>query len=135
MIYQKTVSTISAASILVAALGLSGCATNPDNITAAYVSPIQYDGYSCPQLREEAARLSSKASEMVGVQKSKADGDSVAMGVGLIIFWPSLFFLKGDGTTATEVAHLKGQMNAVEEASIKRKGNIQFQKEPAKAAT
>ena len=99
-------------------------ANDPKNISASYVSPIQYEGYTCPQIREEAARLSSKAAEITGVQQSKANGDAVAMGVGLVLFWPSLFFIKGDGSTATEVAHLKGQMDALEQASIKRKCNI-----------
>lgn len=110
-------------------IGLSGCATDPKNISASYVSPIQYDGYKCPQIQEEAARLSAKAVEITGVQQSKASGDAVAMGVGMVLFWPSLFFIKGDGTTASELAHLKGQMNALEEASIKKKCNIKFDKD------
>lgn len=43
------------------AIFVSGCATSPDNITAAYVSPMQYSSYSCPQLREEASRVSARA--------------------------------------------------------------------------
>ena len=108
---------------------VSGCATSPDNITAAYVSPVQYSSYSCPQLREEASRVSSRAAQVTGAQNSKATGDAVAMGVGLVLFWPSLFFIKGDGTTAAEVARLKGEMDAIEQASVKRKCGIQFMKE------
>ena len=130
----KTTSIISAFLMGASTIGLSGCANDPKNISASYVSPIQYEGYTCPQIREEAARLSSKAAEITGVQQSKANGDAVAMGVGLVLFWPSLFFIKGDGSTATEVAHLKGQMDALEQASIKRKCNIQFQKEEPKTA-
>ena len=115
-----------------AAIGLAvaGCATSPDNITAAYVSPMQYASYSCPQLREEATRVSGRAAQATGAQSSKASGDAVAMGVGLILFWPSLFFIKGDGTTAAEVGRLKGEMEAIEQASVKRNCGIQFMKEP-----
>lgn len=108
---------------------LAGCASNPDNISASYISPVQYDGYSCQQLRAEASRLSVRAAEVTGAQSSKASGDAVAMGVGLVLFWPSLFFIKGDGTTAGEVARLKGEMDAVEQASIAKKCGIKFQKE------
>jgi len=52
------------------------------------------------------------------------------MGVGLVLFWPSLFFIKGDGTTAAEVGRLKGEMEAIEQASVKRNCGIQFMKEP-----
>ena len=74
--------------------------------------------------------MSGKAAEIAGVQSNKATGDAVAMGVGLVLFWPSLFFIKGDGTTAAEVAHLKGEMDAIEQASIKKKCAIEFRKEP-----
>ena len=131
---KKSSSLMIALCLSASSLSLSGCANDPKNISASYVSPIQYEGYTCPQIREEAARLSSKAAEITGVQQSKANGDAVAMGVGLVLFWPSLFFIKGDGSTATEVAHLKGQMDALEQASIKRKCNIQFQKEEPKTA-
>ena len=131
---KHSTSLMIALCFSASSLGLSGCANDPKNISASYVSPIQYEGYTCPQIREEAARLSSKAAEITGVQQSKANGDAVAMGVGLVLFWPSLFFIKGDGSTATEVAHLKGQMDALEQASIKRKCNIQFQKEEPKTA-
>lgn len=107
---------------------LAGCATNPDNISAAYVSPMQYSNYSCPQLREEATRISGRAAQAAGAQSSKATGDAVAMGVGLVLFWPSLFFIKGDGTTAAEVARLKGEMDAIEQASVKRRCGIEFKR-------
>ncbi len=108
---------------------LAGCATNSDNISATYVSPMQYGSYSCPQLREEAMRISSRAAQVTGAQNSKASSDAVAMGVGLVLFWPSLFFIKGDGTTAAEVSRMKGEMDAIEQASVKRKCGIQFAKE------
>ncbi len=107
---------------------LSGCASNPDNIAAAYVSPLQYNNYSCPQLREEATRVSSRAIQVSGAQSSKATSDAVAMGVGLVLFWPSLFFIKGDGTTAAEVARLKGEMDAIEQASVTKRCGIKFQR-------
>jgi len=119
-----------------AAFGLvvAGCATSPDNITAAYTSPMQYASYSCPQLREEATRVSGRAAQATGAQSSKASGDAVAMGVGLILFWPSLFFIKGDGATAAEVGRLKGEMEAIEQASVKRNCGIQFMKEKPEQA-
>lgn len=126
---RKLLTNFTVASSFIASGFLAGCASNPDNISASYVSPIQYDGYSCQQLRAEASRLSGRAAEVTGAQSSKASGDAVAMGVGLVLFWPSLFFIKGDGTTAAEVARLKGEMEAVEQASIAKKCGIKFQKE------
>lgn len=114
--------------LVLAVLGLAGCASRAENISATYVSPMQYDAYSCAQLREEAARVSAKAAEVSGAQDRKATGDAVATGVALVVFWPAAFFVKGDGTTAAEVASLKGQMDAIEQASIRKKCGIEFRK-------
>ena len=50
------------------------------------------------------------------------------MGVGLVLFWPSLFLIKGDGTTAAEVARLKGEMDAIEQTRVKKRCGFKFQK-------
>lgn len=39
------------------------------------------------------------------------------MGVGLVLFWPALFFLAGDDQKE-ELARLKGEYEALEKASI-----------------
>jgi hypothetical protein len=114
--------------ILLSAVFLVGCASRSEDIAPAYVSPIQYDSYTCAQLQEEAARISAKVVEVSGTQNNKATGDAVATGVGLIVFWPSVFFLKGNGETAGQLANLKGQMEAVEQESIKKKCGIEFRK-------
>lgn len=115
-----------AASAAVAAILLAGCASRSENITAAYVSPLTYDSYSCRQLGEEATRVSGRAAQAMGAQDSKATGDAVATGVGLILFWPAVFFIKGDGASAAEVARLKGEMEAIEQASIRKNCGIEF---------
>lgn len=112
------------------AFSLGACAKSADSISAAYVSPMQYASYSCPQLREEATRLSSRAIQATGEQNSKATSDAVATTVGVVLFWPALFFIKGDSSTAAEVARLKGEMDALEQASIQKKCGIQFQRAP-----
>jgi hypothetical protein len=58
-----------------------------------------YENYTCRQLAEEAQRVSARAAQAAGVQDNKATGDAVAMGVGLIIVWPALFFIKGNDET------------------------------------
>ena len=42
------------------------------------------------------------------------------MGVGLFLFWPALFFLAGEDKE-DELAQLKGEMEALEEAAIDKK--------------
>jgi hypothetical protein len=64
------------------------------------------------------------------VQDQKATNDKVAMGVGIVIFWPALLFTKGNDENTAELARLKGTMDAIEQASIAKHCAIQFQHGP-----
>lgn len=106
----------------------AGCASKSENIQATYMSPVMYEGYSCQQLTEEGHRVSARAAEVAGVQDKNRKNDTIKTTVGVILFWPILFANEGNGQTAAELAQLKGQKKAVEEASIKKNCGIQFQK-------
>ncbi|MBZ0163493.1 MAG: hypothetical protein K8H74_12355 [Notoacmeibacter sp.] len=116
-------------SLLSALMGISflqGCASKPENISASYISPLTYQNYTCDQLAQEAGRVSTRAAEMAGVQEKKATNDAVAVGVGVVLFWPALFFVKGNRATEAEFSRLKGEMEAIEKAAIQKGCNIQF---------
>ena len=121
------------ASVLAAlcSLTVAGCASRSENIAAAYVSPTAYASFKCDQIREEATRLSARAAQVSGAQDSKATNDAVATGVGMVLFWPALFFIKGDSTTAAELSRLKGEMEAIEQASNQKRCGVTFQKAAA----
>jgi len=105
---------------------VSGCATSPKDIAPSYVSPILYQNLSCDQLAQEAARVSQAAAVATGAQQAQAGKDATMMGVGLVLFWPSLLFIGGDKGNATEVARLKGEMQAIEQANISKNCGMQF---------
>ncbi len=64
---------------------------------------------------------------MAGVQDKKASNDAIATGVAVVLFWPAAFMVSGgDGQTAAELAKLKGQKDAIEQAAIQKKCGIQF---------
>ena len=47
------------------------------------------------------------------------------MGVGLVLFWPTLFFLEGgDGPEASEYTQLKGEFEALRINSVQKKCEI-----------
>lgn len=96
-------------------------------MAATYVSPLNYESYTCPQLADEAQRLSSRAAQAAGVQHQKATNDKIAMGVGLVVFWPAALLTKGNDESTAELARLKGEMDAIEEVSIKKRCGITFQ--------
>ncbi len=107
-------------TILVALLTV-GCASQPKTITATYVPSTQYHDYTCTQIAGEVARVNGRVQELNGVLKKKADDDAAQMAIGLILFWPALFFLEGgDGAESVEYSQLKGQYSALEVAAIEK---------------
>jgi hypothetical protein len=116
--------------LAVGIIALSACADHTHEIPAAYVSPLQYQDYSCKQLGAEMQRVSGRANQVAYEVNKNADGDATAMGVGLVLFWPALFFLDGNTPQAQEYASLKGQFDALEQAAIQKECGIAVQENP-----
>ena len=118
--------------LLALSCALAGCASKSNEIAAAYVSPLQYESLTCPHA-EEAQRVSQRAAIAAGAQDSQASKDAVSTAVAVVIFWPAAFFIGGDKGNAAELARLKGEMDAIEQASIRKNCGIKFRQ--ATAAT
>jgi hypothetical protein len=114
----------------ISALSLTACATASDKIAPSYISPMVYDAYSCRQLAEEAQRISARASAVAGAQDSQRTQDQITTGVAIVVFWPAAFFVGGDKQNAAELARLKGEMEAIEQTSIRKNCGIQFRGNP-----
>ena len=124
-----------ACALLSATLLLAGCASSSSDITPAYVSPVMYQSYTCQQLAMEAQGISARATALSGAQDKQRTNDTIATTAAVVIFWPAAFFVGGDKQTAAELAQMKGQMIAIEQASTVKKCGIQFQREPAPPQT
>lgn len=114
----------------IAAIAIGGCAKPADQVSAAYVSPMHYQSYSCRQLGEEATRISARAIALSGAQDQRAVGDAVATTVALVVFWPAAFLVGGDNAQTAELARLKGEMETIEQVSIKKGCKIEFRRAP-----
>ncbi len=114
---------------LIGILLLSGCATKPSEIAPAYVSTSGYRAMSCLALEKEAEIISRRAIVASGAQEKAANNDAAMTTVAVILFWPAIFFNKGDGASAAEVARLKGKMQAIEDVSRQKNCAIVFQRD------
>lgn len=116
----------------IAALGaaLGGCASSSAEITPAYVSPVIYQGYTCKQLALEAQAVSTRAASLSGVQDSQRTKDQWTTAAAVVVFWPAAFFVSGDKQTAAELGQMKGQIVAIEQASIAKNCDIKFERPP-----
>jgi hypothetical protein len=114
-------------------LALAGCASKSSEIAPSYISPVMYQSYSCQQIAEEAQNVAAHAAEVSGAQDQKRTNDQIATGVAIVVFWPAAFFVGGDGQAAAELARLKGQMEALEQASVQKNCGIQFRQQASQA--
>lgn len=114
-------------AILLAALA-GGCAKTADKIAPVYVSPLQYDHYDCSQIELEAARITTRVADLTGAQNKQASSDVLVTTVSVVVFWPALFFVGGNDAQTYELGRLKGEMDAVEAASIAKNCPITFER-------
>lgn len=118
-------------SILVIVAFVTGCATAPNRISPAHISTLQYQGCTCNQLRQELLLTNRKLSEASVQQQKEATKDAIAFGIGMLLFWPALFFMIGQDKEE-EVARLKGECVAIESAAIQKECNISAELEEIK---
>lgn len=102
---------------------ISGCSTKAKNVSASYVSPLQYQSYNCNQIGQEMLRVNRNVLEVTGQQDRAAGKDAVALGVGLVLFWPALFFMIG-GDKKEELGRLKGEYEALQTAAISQECDV-----------
>ena len=106
---------------IIGCLMLAGCATKPEEIQTNYVSPLKYKDYSCNQISMELDYVSKETGNLYMTLKEKANNDATQMGIGLILFWPTLFLLEGgDGPQANQYATLKGEYEALRKTMIQK---------------
>jgi hypothetical protein len=72
-------------------LALGGCASSAADIKPAYVSPVTYQSFTCPQLGQEAQAISPRAAALSGAQDSQRTKDGVATAAAIIVFRPAAF--------------------------------------------
>jgi hypothetical protein len=96
------------------------------DITPAYISPVTYQNFTCQQLQMEAKGVSQRAAVASGQQDKARKNDTIKTTVGVVLFWPVLLFNEGDGAKANELANLKGQMRAIEQASVQKNCGFNF---------
>lgn len=109
------------AAAVSSSLVLGGCATASKDISANYVSPLQYQSHDCAQIASENQRIQARVTELGGRLDQAASNDKAIAGVGMILFWPALFALGGTKQQEAEYARLKGEYDALQQAAIAKK--------------
>jgi len=119
--------------VVACALTVAGCSrddlrTNIFRSEPAAVPASSYMAYSCPDLADEAKRVSEDA--VVASGGEDYSGDQVAADVGRVVFFPVLIFSKGNYPNYTELRRLNATMAAIEQASAEKNCGIVFKHVP-----
>ncbi|MBB3764968.1 metal ABC transporter ATP-binding protein [Sphingomicrobium lutaoense] len=113
--------------LLLGVCSLTACASNPNKIAPAYVSPIQFQDYDCDQIGLEMAAVERKSNELYHSLKKRNNNDKWAMGVGMVLFAPALLFMKGKNSAENaEYARMMGEYEALRVNSVQKKCQLQF---------
>jgi len=107
-------------------MALVGCARSSEKVPSAYISPLIYQDYNCKQIAAEMHRVTRRVYDTGAAVDDAAGADAMKMGVGLLLLWPTLFFVDGDGPEAAEYARLKGEFEALEMVSIQKECGLRF---------
>lgn len=99
---------------------LGACATQPDAIAPANISPDLYMRQSCQQLANENANLTSELTTLVAQQQKAVDGD--AMGVFLLGLPVSSM---SGNDKETEIALARGKQQAITLAMQQKSCRVQ----------
>ena len=106
---MRRTTAVVAVFLLVAA-----CANRPESIQASYVSHEEFAHLDCPALDAKMRATRVSLARYSQIQNSKADQDAV----GVFLF--GVPFSKMSGDVEGEVARLKGEVEAIETASINK---------------
>ena len=88
---------------------------------------MKYQNYDCQQIGFEQAHVERRTNELYHRLKGRNNSDNWMMGLGLVVAWPALLFMKGNnGAENTEYAQLKGDYEALRTVSIQRRCDLHF---------
>jgi len=111
-----------AAIFFTVAIILSGCATSSENLHAPYISPAQFQTYSCDELSSEIERIQTRVSQLTGKSNDKnSTKDKWILGADLSLSWAALFALGGTEEQEAEYAQLKSEYDAIQQSAIAKK--------------
>lgn len=116
MTSRRPIATRCLAGLLAAALA-TGCATRAVDVVATPADPADFDGWSCVRMHDEMDAVQQRAIDLSWTVDERAGQHVVALGLGLVVFWPALLAMRPDGVDAEQLARLKGRFEALQTAA------------------
>jgi hypothetical protein len=93
-----------------------------------FVSPDQYQGLTCQEIGAEGERVARQVAQITGAEPNGTDL-SIA-GQPIVVLWPSPLVELSE-ENSKELARLKGQFEALDEASRRKRCSYSFKQQQA----
>lgn len=81
------------------------------------VDPAAFRDWSCQRIYDEMDSVQQRAVELSWIVDERAGQHVVALGVGLMVFWPALLAMRPDGEESAMLSRLKGRYEALTTAA------------------
>lgn len=92
---------------------LAGCATRAVDIQPLPVNAADFALWGCDRIHDEADRVQQQAAELAYAVDERAGHNIMALGLGLMVFWPAILSMRPEGLEAQDLARYKGRYEAL----------------------
>ena len=106
------------AAVLLCAV--SGCATRSGDVVPQKTDPVEFAAWNCDRIDEESDRVQLRAADVAYAVDARVGNNMIALGLGVMVFWPALLAMRPDGMEAQELAALKGRFEALRSVGQQR---------------
>ncbi|MDT7836624.1 hypothetical protein [Aquabacterium sp. OR-4] len=113
--FRQGVAATTAAALL--CLLQTGCATHSSAVQPRPGDAAAYAGWPCERLFDELDAVQQRAADVAYAVDSRAGNNMIALGLGVMVFWPALLAMRPDGEEAQQLAELKGRFEALRAAA------------------
>jgi hypothetical protein len=107
-------------SIALLAAALAGCAMRAIEVKPAAVNPKDFAAWDCDRIDAEVDRVHKRAIDVAYAVDERAGNNILALGVGVVVFWPALLAMQPPGPESEELALLRGRFEALQQAGAAR---------------
>lgn len=98
----------------------SGCALRSTDVVPLRADPGEFVPWGCERILEESGHVQRQAARVAYAFDERAGNNIVAMGIGLMVFWPAMLAMRPVGPDATVLAALKGRYEALQAAAASK---------------
>lgn len=92
---------------------LQACITRSVDVRAVAADPSAFAGWSCERIDDELDSVQQAAADVAYSVDARAGDNILAMGLGVMVFWPALLAMRPAGLEASDLARLKGRFDAL----------------------